>query len=282
MNKKKPSQTAYKVALNILALDSVPEMNDILPEGIVKTTEELLVASGVLSKSAARRYRSTRMVSILKALDWIAPGQFKAFGYRKAFFEQQIREGIKSGATQVLLLGAGYDVLGYLWALSFPKVNFFEIDEPATATIKNKGINSLGKPDNLQIISEDLSRHKLVDVLKSNYIWSTSGKTIIIAEGLLMYLPSLSVQDLLEQCATITGAESRFAFSFIGKDKNNKPDAGRLLLWSLKKGGEPWLWYANREEVVQLLNETGWKYSFDLVGKNKKMGIELFGAAIRV
>jgi O-methyltransferase involved in polyketide biosynthesis len=60
-------------------------------------------------------------------------GQFEAFGHRKAFCERQVREGIGAGAAQILVLGAGYDTLGWWLAPEFKSVNFFEIDHPATA-----------------------------------------------------------------------------------------------------------------------------------------------------
>lgn len=42
MKKKvKPSQTALKVVLNIIALDNVEEMRSVLPEGIIDKTLHL-------------------------------------------------------------------------------------------------------------------------------------------------------------------------------------------------------------------------------------------------
>ena len=112
MSKRKPSRTAYKVALGIVTLGAVPEMDDVLPPGIVDATESLLIASGAVGETTVRWSRSRRMVSVYKAFDWMLPGQFEAFGHRKAFCERQVRDGIRSGATQILVLGAGYDTLG--------------------------------------------------------------------------------------------------------------------------------------------------------------------------
>ena len=49
MRKDKPSITAYKVAMNVVTLGTIPEMREILPNGIVEATETLLVASGAAS-----------------------------------------------------------------------------------------------------------------------------------------------------------------------------------------------------------------------------------------
>src|SRR5210317_2104986 len=65
------------------------------------------------------------------------------------------RNGIHVGAAQVLVLGAGYDTLGWRLAPEFPGVNFFEIDHPATALLKAKGIDEMGQRENLYLIAED-------------------------------------------------------------------------------------------------------------------------------
>jgi O-methyltransferase involved in polyketide biosynthesis len=66
-------------------------------------------------------------------------GQFETFAQRKAFCERQAREGIGSGVSQVLVLGAGYDTRGWRLAPEFPDVNFFEIAPPSTAAPKARG-----------------------------------------------------------------------------------------------------------------------------------------------
>lgn len=83
---QKPSRTAYKVALNILALGAKPEMAGVLPPGIVEATAQLLIASGAASARTVGRYRSARMARVYEAFDWMMPGQFEAFAERKAFY----------------------------------------------------------------------------------------------------------------------------------------------------------------------------------------------------
>ena len=282
MRKEKPSRTAYKVALNVLTLGAKPGMAEVLPPGIIEATEQLLIASGAASPRIVRSSRSPRMVSVYKAFDWMMPGQFEAFGYRKAFCEQQVRDGIDAGATQILVLGAGYDTMAWRLAPNFPDVNFFEIDHPATARLKAKGIEGMGQYDNLHLIPEDLSKRKLVDVLKSHKSWDQEANTVIIAEGLLMYLPSSAVNDLFRQCASISGTGSRIAFTYIGKRLDGRPDAGRctgFLLWTLKVYGEPWLWSIQPEQIGRVLKENGWTYSPELAGEVNKRGVEFFGTA---
>jgi methyltransferase (TIGR00027 family) len=212
------------------------------------------------------------------------PGQFEAFAHRKAFCERQARGGIAAGATQVLVLGAGYDTMGWRLAPEFPHINFFEIDHPATAGLKAKGIEEMGRRENLHLIPADLGNRKLVDVLKDDASWDTTAQTVILAEGLLMYLPADAVRDLLSQCAAVTGAGSRIAFTYILTGTDGRPDVGPwtgLVLWILKTSGEPWLWSIRPEELGAFLNETGWTYAPDRVGSRREYGVEMFAVAKR-
>jgi hypothetical protein len=126
MREDRPSRTAYKVALNVLTLGAKPGMDEVLPPGIVDATEKLLIASGATRSRIVRWSRSRRMVPVYEAFDWMLPGQSEGFAHRKAFCERQVRDGVGAGATQILVLGAGYDTMGWRLAPEFPGVNFFE------------------------------------------------------------------------------------------------------------------------------------------------------------
>jgi len=284
VRKDKPSRTAYKVALNVVTLGAKPGMDRFLPLGTVQATEKLLVASGAAEARTVRWSRSQRMVSVYEAFDWMLPGQFEAFAHRKAFCERQVRDGIGAGATQILVLGAGYDTMGWRLAPEFSGVNFFEIDHPATARLKDRGIDAMGRRKNLCLIAEDLGKRELVDVLKTNNSWDQSARTVIVAEGLVMYLPPEAVLDLFCQCAVVSGVGSRIAFSYIPTGADGRPDAGRwtgLMLWLQKVVGEPWTWSIRPEELGLFLEETGWTIALDQVETARKHGVEFYAVATK-
>jgi methyltransferase (TIGR00027 family) len=282
MKSQKPSRTALKVAFSLLTLSEKPGMEAVLPPGIVEATEQLLLLSGAASATSLRWARSQRMLTVYRAFDRILPGQFEAFGHRKAFCERQAREGIKAGAAQVLVLGAGYDTLGWRLAPEFPDVNFFEIDHPATARLKSRGIAAMGHRDNLHLLEEDLGSKKLRDVLNANDLWDGNARTVITAEGLVMYLPREAVRELFCQCASITAAGSRVVFTYIPTGEDGRPCVGRwtgLMLWLQKVAGEPWIWSIRPEELDSFLRETGWTNAPELAGVPEKRGVEYFAVA---
>ncbi len=280
MNTETPSTTARKVALNIISLGAKAGMEKALPSGLVEATEELLVKAGVTHQGTVDFCRSQMAIKLYEAFNWLMPGQFEAFAHRKTFFEYQVKAGIEDGSSQILVLGAGYDTLGWRLAPEFPAVSFFEIDHPATARLKAKGIQAMEPRDNLHLIAEDLSQRQLKDVLKQHSAWETSASTLIVAEGLLMYLAPEAVGALFEQCAKVSGPGSRLAFSYIGQGTHGNPDVGpwtALVLWQLRIIGEPWLWWIHPDALSSFLNEHDWA----IASKSERCGIEFLGVAKR-
>jgi len=277
MKRDKPSTTARKVALNVISLGTKSGMDEVLPTGSVDATVRLLVAADVVGEGAVRFARSPRAVAIYEAFDWMMPGQFEAFAHRKAFCETKAREGIAAGATQVLVLGAGYDTLGWRLAPEFPGVRFFEIDHPATGRRKSQGVDVLGPRDNLHLIQEDLGDRRLVDVFTAVASWDATAKSVVIAEGLTQYLTAATVRDLFVQCGAVTGSGSRIVFTYVGAGDDGRPDVGRwtgLILWLLKASGEPWLWSVRPDELPKFLAETGWAHAPQLLDTSGACGVE--------
>ena len=142
----------------------------------------------------------------------------------------------------------------------------------------------MGKQDNLCLIAADLGKQRLVGSLWPVGLWDRSGQTVIIAEGLVMYLASEAVRDLFYQCGAITGSGSRMAFSYIPTGTDGRPDVGRctgLMLWLQKVIGEPWLWSIRPEELDLFLKEVGWENAPELATITGKVGVEYLAVAKR-
>ena len=57
----------------------------------------------------------------------------------------------------------------------------------------------MGQPEHLHLIAADLGRRELVSVLRSYAFWDLDPRSIVVAEGLLMYLPAEVVRALFRQ-----------------------------------------------------------------------------------
>ena len=259
-------------------------MGTVVPPGIVEATARLLLESGEAGPRTISFARSRAAVGLYLAFDWMMPGQFEAFAHRKAFCERQVRKGIEAGARQVLVLGAGYDTLGWRLAPEFPDVGFYEIDHPATMAAKERGVEKMGGRPNLHLVAEDeRGSWRLPAVLAESPGWEVESGTVIVAEGLLMYLPPEAVADLLRQAAGNTGPGSRLAFTYLGSRSDGRPNAGPwtwLLLRILEAGGEPWRWSIRPGELASFVAEHGWTIDPGQTIGSGRRGVEFFAVAV--
>lgn len=284
MQKDQPSRTACKVALNLVTLGATPETLRTLPPGVVEATAQLLVASGAVPPALVRWSRTPQVAFLYQAWDMLMPGEFEGLGHRKAFCEAKARQSLDAGCTQVLVLGAGYDTLAWRLTPEFSEARFFEIDHPATAHLKAKGITAMGGRDNLYLIQEDLAQTQLVSLLAATESWDPTAPTVIIAEGLLMYLPREAVLSLFAQCAAVTGPGSRMVFTYVGTGMDGTPDLGWLsgpMKWAMALTDEPWLWGIRPDELGGFLEGTGWTLAPRSSGQPVQHGVEYYGVAIK-
>jgi methyltransferase (TIGR00027 family) len=232
------SQTALKVALIMLTLNEKPSWRKRLPANLADVTEKLLLAAAIpgISPRLIRDNKRWAAVVLADILETRMPGTFEGIGERKIFIDQQVRQAIEAGATQVLVLGAGFDSLCLRLAADFTSAQFFELDHPATSQAKQRGVAALGQPDNLSFINADLRQQALTDVLQNTPDWDTGARTVVIAEGLFLYLTEADVLALFAAVDACTGEHSRVVFSH-GLSAQGYQVANLFL----NIIGEPWL-----------------------------------------
>lgn len=282
MNEDKPSDTALGVAYILFALSAGGRNPDLVSEEYIETLSALMKATERMSGMTINFCR-TRLGSwiVRRAIDRRFPDQSVQFGKRKLYFERQARKAISVGARQVLVLGAGYDLLCIRLAYEYPDVAFIEIDHPATASIKQKGLEALGMPLNFFQFPVDLSQKTLYEVLEIQDCWDTSNCSFVSAEGLTQYLTQKGVKQLFHAIDFLCGPSSRFCFTFVGwSDEEDRPDIGHLgekLHAEFQRRGEPWLWGISAENLPEFLQDTPWKLLGDVI----PAGIESFACVVK-
>ena len=195
------SGTAFKVSLSLPFLAQDPQLAALLPEGAAVRTVCLLQAAGLLdteSVSSVGRAWRWRVAGFVDR--HLVPGQLLYLGLRKRFVDDEVRAALAAGATQVLVVGAGDDTLALRLAAAHPEVLFVEVDRPATLGRKRDGALALGlTPSNLRWLAVDLDSTLLDDALGDVEDWDGARRSIVVAEGLLMYLapPACSASSLL-------------------------------------------------------------------------------------
>tara|TARA_R110002072_G_scaffold81128_2_gene185799 strand:- start:363 stop:1193 length:831 start_codon:yes stop_codon:yes gene_type:complete len=261
------SQTALKVAATMVTLAQQPRWRRKLPPDLPELSERLVLAAGeppytpTMMRISKRRW----VVNLSQLAEHAQPGIFYGLGARKIFMNDQVLAALAAGATQVLVIGAGFDTLCLRLARHHAEVKFFEIDHPDTARAKRRGVECEGCPGNLQLISADLATASLTQVLGDTPQWDSQANTVAVAEGLLYYLPATAVRQLFEHLQRMTGASSRVAFSHIVRFNHL-----RLARAALEIAGEPWLSAASVSELPTYLGP-GWQVIATAAGRHRDL-----------
>jgi methyltransferase (TIGR00027 family) len=108
---------------------------------------------------------------------------------RTLHIEGELRRAAAEGATQVVVLGAGFDSRAYRYRESHPQLRFFEVDLPPMVAEKKKRIAAaLGAmPDYVQYAPIDFDRQTLEEVLPP-LGFDARQKSFFILEGVTMYV----------------------------------------------------------------------------------------------
>ncbi len=121
---------------------------------------------------------------------------------RTKFIDEHLQQAITDGATQVVILGAGWDTLAYRFQELLRDVKIFEVDRPALQEWKRRRMEEeLGTaPANLTYLQIDFNTQKLAGVMASSS-YDPQQKTFFIWEGVTMCLPEDAVRETLQWIA---------------------------------------------------------------------------------
>lgn len=277
MKRGRVSQTALKVAHNLVTLSAKDDWSQRLPPGLPEITERLLQASDQpgYGPRMMRVSKGPWMIRAYGLQEWLLPGQFEGFGHRKIFVNAEVAAAIERGVTQVLVIGAGFDTLCLRLAPRHPDVCFIELDHPATSSAKARGIALEDAPQNLLQIAADLGERSLTRVLQEDGRWDFSAPSVIVAEGLLQYLTDDDVRALLVEAASCTPPGSRLVFT------HAVPGYGRWVSFLTALIAEPWLSAVRSEDLSAYVEETGWTILSD-VDTDEAHGAERYAVAERL
>jgi methyltransferase (TIGR00027 family) len=190
---------------------------------------------------------------------------------RTKFIDERLERMVREGATQVVIMGAGWDTRAYRFAGILRNVRVFEVDQPATQNSKRRRAEeALGPPPaNLTYLPIDFRVQTLADVLASAG-YDPKQKTLFIWEGVTMYLPAAAVSDTLRWIAQqAPGSMITFDFAdealidLIARARQGEPpadDRAKLVMDRLRQiagWGEPWIFGVPTNESARYIQEQG-------------------------
>ncbi len=257
MKTGEPSETAVRIAINQAVAASDPELRRVLADPDEPYSEWFVAEHSLRARQQLALWRSDKGKPILQALaDGMEPGGPVSILLRKRWIEDEVRSALR-GASQLVVLGAGYDTLALRLLDSFPWVRFVEVDHPATQTVKRRALEAHGGiPSRLALVPVDLAHPGLAETLAREPSRDGTIPTVFVGEGLLMFLAEAEVDRLLRFAASQPG--NRLVFSFTDR-KELLTRGSRVFKTAqmLKLSGEPIRWSLEPDALGGFLAERG-------------------------
>ena len=255
MKKNQASSTAYTVLQGILYTADLPQHAGLVSDEMKAICTEILSASPAGQKRL-RQLKIKPFRSLVPFMEKMTlPGITLHYVLRKRFIEEYVLKSIREGATQVINLGAGFDTIAYRLSKQYPQVNFVEVDHPATHAAKREALQaSAGGRENLHFIPVDFTTQRLEDVLKESPQVKADAPTLIIVEGVLMYLNKPQVEHLFKSLPMFLKAGKRVIFSAVQPASDNHNSFGPLMKVYLKIKKEPLKWTCRKKEMAAFVN----------------------------
>jgi methyltransferase (TIGR00027 family) len=210
---------------------------DSLAERIISRSELQLITEHPISKALEEDYRKGRRSREVA-------GMSNLMLIRTKFVDEHLRQALENGATQVVILGAGFDTRAYRFAGLLEDRKVFEVDYRSTQQLKKRRLEeaAIPIPSHVRFVEADFKKDTLRNVLNSAGFQPTE-KTFFIWEGVSMYLSEQAVRETLGTISAYSGPGSSLVMDF----------AGQAMIAMLKKfpeipqhdytthWGEPWI-----------------------------------------
>jgi methyltransferase (TIGR00027 family) len=248
-----PSVTAAVVAATLLLLRNDPDLGHLVDPNALAPLER------------AVRKVVPAMGGLLDHIPWpllrraalgveriVSPGFVAHYALRKSVIRAELRRAFEEGHRQVVLLGAGFDMLSTCLPT---EARVFEVDHPATQAAKKQALGS-SSPGRHGFVSADLAVEDLRDALLRAPGFDPARDTVYVAEGLLMYLTPARVAALLCDLDGRGQHRTRVVMTVITPDRDGayRLHTQRRVVDACMRGlDEPFVWGTSRESLPALL-----------------------------
>ncbi len=223
-----------------------------------------------LDDKARKWIERPMLLWILKFLGSLRfPGFRNSIIARVRFMNECIKQNFPGDFTQLVLLGAGYDMSPWCFRDILKDVRIFEVDHPDTQKDKLEKLkeNITDAPDNIVYVPVDFETHDLKQrLVDSGY--AANEKTLFIWEGVTCYLEKESVEQTLDFIVENSARGSKLAFDYLLPevvDGISKNKLTRSMHKLVKEKGEPFKFGISPADIDSFLMMRGFagieKYS---------------------
>jgi methyltransferase (TIGR00027 family) len=168
-----------------------------------------------------------------------APGTVNFNAIRTRFFDALLLSEVEAGASQVVLVAAGFDCRAF--RLSWPgPARLYEIDRPEVLALKETRLATLSATPRCtrNVVAADLQEAGWPEALCAAG-YDPSQRSVWLVEGLLYYWSAEEVNVLLSQIRALAAPGSMVGAELVNKSFLDSP-ATQSLLQIFARRGCPW------------------------------------------
>jgi len=178
---------------------------------------------------------------------------------RTRFIDEMMERAVRGGATQLVILGAGFDTRAHRFTELFKDAVVIEIDYGATQEYKKRRVEAAlgGAPANVVYAPIDFTRESLGEVLRRAG-FEAGRKTYYIAEGLSMYIPEEGMKETLRSIAAESAPGSALLLEYLnrgGLELMRKNPTG--MIKNALEWGEPFVFGVPEGQDREFFHELG-------------------------
>ena len=184
---------------------------DWMAERLIGPAELALIAEHPISKSLSQDFHDAINDPDVFGFAWLML-------VRTRFIDERMEHAIRSGATQLVILGAGFDTRAHRFAELLKDTPVIEIDYGATQEYKKRRVKAAlgGAPGNVVYAPIDFARESLGGVLRSAG-FQPGRKTYYICEGVSMYVPEEGMKETLRAIASESAPGSALLIEYFNR-----------------------------------------------------------------
>jgi methyltransferase (TIGR00027 family) len=197
-----------------------------------------------------------------ETLRWIVDNQLSPTPLgRAAYAESMLANAVLVGASQYLILGAGFDTFAYRQPYFAENLQIFEVDHPLTSADKQQRIQTLQKDPvpNLHLIEADFSESNWQNNLTAHPAFNREAISFCSILGLSYYLSKDDFRRLLCNLAAIVPYGSSIVFDYPDQDTftDRAGDRAKKQVMMANLAKETMRAAYSYAEIEELLSEAG-------------------------
>jgi methyltransferase (TIGR00027 family) len=186
---------------------------------------------------------------------------------RTRLIDDLVRQAIRNGARQALLLGAGFDSRPYRLE-ELRDVPLFEVDHPATQRAKRRRLQAHRGPlpANIRFVPVDFEKDDLETMLR-HAGFDTTVATVAVWEGVVSYLTPAAVDQNFRMLARMLAQRSQLIFSYVHQGALDGSAAfGEARRWksAVRSSGEPFIFGFDPAALADYLRPRGFALVSDV------------------